>query len=77
MAKVHAAGKHLLELINDEDHAERINYTGVERIIVNGSFGNDRDYMLALKGFWDKAGIEVRPWRASAGLALTTRASMA
>jgi beta-galactosidase len=24
-----------------------------------GSFGNDRDYMLALKGFWDKAGIEV------------------
>jgi beta-galactosidase len=24
-----------------------------------GSFGNDRDYMLALKGFWDRAGIEV------------------
>jgi beta-galactosidase len=24
-----------------------------------GSFGNDRDYMLALKSFWDKAGIEV------------------
>lgn len=24
-----------------------------------GSFGNDRDYMLALKGFWEKAGIEV------------------
>jgi beta-galactosidase len=24
-----------------------------------GSFGNDRDYILALKGFWDKAGIEV------------------
>ena len=24
-----------------------------------GSFGNDREYMLALKGFWDKAGIEV------------------
>jgi len=24
-----------------------------------GSYGNDRDYMLALKGFWDKAGIEV------------------
>jgi beta-galactosidase len=24
-----------------------------------GSFGNDRDYMSALKGFWDKAGIEV------------------
>jgi len=24
-----------------------------------GSFGNDRDYMLSLKGFWDKAGIEV------------------
>jgi len=23
-----------------------------------GSYGNDRDYMLALKGFWDKAGIE-------------------
>jgi beta-galactosidase len=24
-----------------------------------GSFGNDREYMLALKGYWDKAGIEV------------------
>jgi beta-galactosidase len=24
-----------------------------------GSFGNDRDYMLALKACWDKAGIEV------------------
>ncbi|TFG58652.1 MAG: beta-galactosidase [Candidatus Aminicenantes bacterium] len=24
-----------------------------------GSFGNDRDYMRALQGFWDKAGIEV------------------
>ncbi len=24
-----------------------------------GSYGNDRDYMLALKGFWDKAGLEV------------------
>jgi beta-galactosidase len=24
-----------------------------------GSYGNDRDYMLALKGFWEKAGIEV------------------
>jgi len=24
-----------------------------------GSFGNDREYMLALKGFWEKAGIEV------------------
>jgi len=24
-----------------------------------GSYGNDRDYMMALKGFWDKAGIEV------------------
>jgi Glycosyl hydrolases family 35 len=24
-----------------------------------GSYGNDADYMLALKGFWDKAGIEV------------------
>jgi beta-galactosidase GanA len=24
-----------------------------------GSFGNDRDYMLALKGYWDKAGLEV------------------
>jgi beta-galactosidase GanA len=24
-----------------------------------GSFGNDRDYLFALKGFWDKAGIEV------------------
>ncbi|MGZ5487232.1 MAG: glycoside hydrolase family 35 protein, partial [Candidatus Aminicenantales bacterium] len=24
-----------------------------------GSFGNDRDYLLALKGFWEKAGIEV------------------
>ncbi len=24
-----------------------------------GSFGNDRDYMFALKRFWDKAGIEV------------------
>ncbi len=24
-----------------------------------GSFGNDRDYMLALQGFWNKAGIEV------------------
>jgi beta-galactosidase len=23
-----------------------------------GSFGNDREYMLALKGFWEKAGIE-------------------
>src|SRR4030067_1017581 len=23
------------------------------------SCGNDRDYMFALKGFWDKAGIEV------------------
>jgi len=23
-----------------------------------GSYGNDRDYMLALQGFWDKAGIE-------------------
>ncbi len=24
-----------------------------------GSYGNDRDYLMALKGFWDKAGIEV------------------
>jgi hypothetical protein len=24
-----------------------------------GSFGNDRDYMLALKSYWDKAGLEV------------------
>ena len=24
-----------------------------------GSFGNDRDYLLALRGFWDKAGLEV------------------
>ncbi len=24
-----------------------------------GSYGNDREYMLALKGFWEKAGIEV------------------
>jgi beta-galactosidase GanA len=24
-----------------------------------GSFGNDRDYLLALKEFWDKAGLEV------------------
>jgi len=24
-----------------------------------GSYGNDRDYLLALKGFWDKAGLEV------------------
>ncbi len=24
-----------------------------------GSFGNDRDYMMALKGFWERAGIEV------------------
>jgi beta-galactosidase len=24
-----------------------------------GSYGNDRDYLAALKGFWDKAGIEV------------------
>ena len=24
-----------------------------------GSYGNDRDYMFALKGFWEKAGIEV------------------
>jgi len=24
-----------------------------------GSFGNDRDYVLALKGFWNKAGLEV------------------
>jgi beta-galactosidase GanA len=24
-----------------------------------GSFGNDRDYMRALQGFWDKAGIEI------------------
>lgn len=24
-----------------------------------GSYGNDREYMFALKGFWDKAGIEV------------------
>ena len=24
-----------------------------------GSFGNDREYMLALKGFWEKAGIEI------------------
>jgi beta-galactosidase GanA len=24
-----------------------------------GSYGNDREYMFALKGFWDKAGLEV------------------
>jgi len=24
-----------------------------------GSFGNDREYMLALKGFWDRTGLEV------------------
>jgi len=24
-----------------------------------GSYGNDREYMLALKGFWDKTGLEV------------------
>jgi beta-galactosidase len=24
-----------------------------------GSYGNDREYMIALKGFWEKAGIEV------------------
>jgi beta-galactosidase len=24
-----------------------------------GSYGNDREYMLALKGFWEKAGIEL------------------
>jgi Ca2+-binding RTX toxin-like protein len=28
-------------LINDEDHVERINYSFIERVVVNGSFGDD------------------------------------
>ncbi|MGC9326682.1 MAG: calcium-binding protein, partial [Candidatus Hinthialibacter sp.] len=28
-------------LLNDPDKVERINYTGVERIVINGSFGDD------------------------------------
>ena len=41
LLRANDGGDALIALLNENDNVERINFTGVERIIINGGFGED------------------------------------